>query len=89
MDARAPLSSLRRDRLFRNSLAATILAVLGCLSTHVLAILGITAAVAWLDTVEHALVIAVLCGAGLTLYAVVRHGRCRHLPRSRAGGTTR
>lgn len=70
--------SLRRDHLFRNSLVATILAILGCLATHILAILGVTAAVAWLGTVEHALVVAVIGGAGLTLYAVIRHRRCCH-----------
>lgn len=79
MDSRAPPSSLPRDRLFRNSLAATILAILGCLSTHILAILGVTAAVAWLGTVEHALLVAVIGGAGLTLYAVFRHRRCGHV----------
>ena len=76
MDSHDADTSLRRDRLFRNSLAATIFAILGCLSTHVLGILGVTAAVAWLGTVEHALVVAVVGGAGLTLYAVLRHRRC-------------
>ena len=76
MVSHAPPSSLRGDKLFRNSLAATILAILGCLSTHILAIRGVTAAVAWLGTVEHALVVG---GAALTLYAVLRHRRCRHI----------
>lgn len=78
MRSKAPLSSLRQDKLFRNSLAGTILAILGCLATHILALLGVTAAVAWLGTVEHALVVAVIGGAGLTLYAVIRHRRCHH-----------
>ncbi|HET6629800.1 MAG TPA: hypothetical protein VFG91_08485 [Woeseiaceae bacterium] len=77
MHSQIPPSSLRQSRLFRNSLAATILAILGCLSTHILTILGVTATVAWLGTVEHALVVAVVGSAGLTLYAVFRHRRCR------------
>ena len=76
MDSHAPHTSLRRNRLFRNSLAATIFAILGCLSTHILGILGVTAAVAWAGTVEHALVVGVAGGAGLTLYALLRHRRC-------------
>ena len=75
MDSHATKTSLRRDRLFRNSFAATIVAILGCLSTHVLGILGVTAAVAWAGTVEHALAVGVLGGAGLTLYALLRHRR--------------
>lgn len=78
MHSHFPHSSLRQDKLFRNSLAGTILAILGCVATHLLALIGVTAAVAWLGTVEHALVIAVVGGAGLTLYAVFRHRRCRH-----------
>jgi len=78
MPFKIPANSLRRNRLFRNSLAATTVAILGCLSTHIVAILGITGATAWLGTVEHALVVAAVGGAALTLYAVFRHRRCRH-----------
>lgn len=74
---------LRQDRLFRNSLAATVLAIFGCLSTHLLAIIGITAAVAWFGAVEHVLVVAVIGGGGLTLYAIFRHRRCRHAAHQR------
>lgn len=69
-------NTLSRDRLFRTGLLTTVLAVLSCLSTHILAILGVVGATAWLSTVEHALVFAVVGFAGLTVYAVVRHRRC-------------
>ena len=71
-------NSLRRNRLFRNSFAASMIAILGCLSTHILTILGVTSAAMWLGTVEHALVVAAVGGVTLTLYAVFRHRRCRH-----------
>ncbi|MDN5936606.1 MAG: hypothetical protein L0H75_10630 [Nitrosospira sp.] len=78
MQSQIPPSPLRHDRLFRNSLVATTLAILGCLSTHILGLVGVTAAIAWFGTIEHALIVAVIGGAGLTLYAISRHRRCRH-----------
>lgn len=67
--------ALLRDRLFRGSLAATLLAFLACLATHVLTILGIAGAIAWLGKLEHALVFATGALALLTLYAWRRHHR--------------
>ncbi|MDJ1160269.1 hypothetical protein QNA08_18820 [Chelatococcus sp. SYSU_G07232] len=71
-------TSLGKDGLFRGSLTATVLALLACLSTHVLGILGVAGAVAWFTTLEHALLVAVPAFAALTVYAVLRHRRCRH-----------
>lgn len=68
--------TLVRDRLFRTGLLSTALAVLSCLATHILTILGVVGATAWLSTLEHALVVAVVAFTGLTVYAVVRHRRC-------------
>lgn len=69
-------NTLIRDRLFRTGLLSTALAVLSCLSTHILVFLGVIGATAWLSTLEQALVVAVVGFAGLTIYAVVRHRRC-------------
>lgn len=67
---------LMRDRLFRTGLWSTALAFAACLATHVVTLLGIVGAVAWLSTVEHALIVAVVGFAALTVYAAVRHRRC-------------
>lgn len=78
MDSDAEHTPLRRDRLFRGSLAATLVAITGCLAMHILTLVGVVAAVAWFSAIEHALVVAVIAGAVLTIYAFVRHRRCGH-----------
>ncbi|MDN3519462.1 hypothetical protein QWY84_17790 [Aquisalimonas lutea] len=67
--------SLRKDRLFRTGFAATVVALLACLSTHLLTLLGVAGAVAWLGGLEHALVLVTLGAAALTALAVWRHRR--------------
>lgn len=79
MSSEVPSNSLSHNKLFRNSLMTTAVAILACLSTHLLTIVGVTVAVAWFDAIEHALVVAVIGGAGLTLYAVHRHRQCCHV----------
>lgn len=70
--------SIKHSKLFRNSLLSTVVAIIACLSTHLLTLAGITVAVAWFDAIEHALVLAVIGGACLTVYATYRHRRgCR------------
>ena len=66
---------LRQDRLFRTGFATTVIALLACLGTHVLTLLGIAGAVAWLGGLEHALVFVTLGAAALTAFAVWRHRR--------------
>ena len=73
-----PPKPVLSSRFFRNSLISTLVALLACLSTHVIVLLGLTGAVAWLGTLEHALVFATLALAGLTAYAWFHHRRtCR------------
>jgi len=67
---------LLKDRFFRAGLVSTILALLACLATHLVTLLGVVGAVAWLGTVEHALVIAVIGLAALTGYAAYKHKSC-------------
>ena len=66
---------LMRDRFFGRSLAATGVALLACLATHGLAILGLAGAVAWIGEIEHALLFATVAFAALTVYAWWRHRR--------------
>lgn len=81
---------LLSDRLFRTGLVSTVLAVLVCLSTHILAFLGVVGAVAWFSTLEHAAVVAVFAFAALTAYAVYRHRRCASCAHdARATGASR
>jgi len=70
---------LRDDRLFRSGALATAVAFLACLGTHLVTLLGVAGAVAWLGGLEHALVLLTLGAAGLTAYAAWRHrrGACR------------
>lgn len=75
MTSQPKANTLIRDRLFRTGLLSTALAVLTCLSTHILTILGVVGATAWLATLEHALVVALVGFVGLTFYAFVRHRR--------------
>lgn len=67
--------SLLRDRFFGGSLAATIIAFIACLSTHIITILGVAGAIAWLGELEHALLFTTVAFSGLTLYAWRRHRR--------------
>lgn len=67
---------LTRDRLFRTGAVSTVVAVLVCLSTHILTFLGVVGAVAWFSTLEHAAIVAAIGFAALTAYAVYRHRRC-------------
>lgn len=67
--------SLLKDRLLRTGLVSTAVAFLACLSTHILAIAGVTGAIALAGTVEHALLFAVAAFAALTIYAAIRHRR--------------
>lgn len=76
MTAETKPTSLMRDRLFRTGLWSTVLAFVACLATHVVTLFGIVGAVAWLSTVEHALIVAVVGFAALTVYAAFRHRRC-------------
>lgn len=69
-------SQLMHDRLFRNSLWSTLLALSACLATHLVTLLGVVGAVAWLSDIEHALLVALVGLAGLTVYAYFRHRRC-------------
>src|SRR3546814_20016552 len=75
MASQTKTDALIRDRLFRTGLLSTALAVLTCLSTHILTILGVAGATAWFATLEHALVVALVGCVGLTFYAFVRHRR--------------
>ena len=71
---------LLKNRLFRNSLLSTVVAVLACMSTHVIAILGLAGAVAWLGELEHVLLFLSVALAGLTVYAYFRHRKsCSHV----------
>jgi len=80
MTDNAPSRPLWKDRWVRTGAAATLIALLGCIATHVVVLLGIVGAVAWLATLEHALLAGVVLFAALTGYAVVRHrrGACAH-----------
>lgn len=72
---------LLKDRFFRTGLVSTILALFACLVTHLVTLLGVVGAVAWLGTMEHALVIAVIGLSALTGYAAYKHKRCTaHCP---------
>ena len=66
---------LGHDRLFRTGLISAIIAIVGCLSTHLLVLLGVVSTAAWLGTVEHALFIAAVGFVFLTGYAIWRHRR--------------
>ncbi len=70
--------SVFHDAFFKRSFWSTITALVACLATHLLTLFGIVGAVAWLSDVEHALVIALIGFAVLTVYAFFRHKRCRH-----------
>ncbi len=70
-----PSNKLRDSKLFRVSAVSTLVAALLCLTTHLIALLGVAGAIAWLGTVEHALLFLAAGLALLTIYAVVRHRR--------------
>jgi len=64
---------LSKNKFFTRGLTSTIVAAVACLSTHIVTIVGLSGAVAWLDTLEHALLFLSIALAGLTIYAAVRH----------------
>ncbi len=66
-------NKLRDNTLFRNSFISTILTVLACLSTHIITLLGLAGAVAWLGEAEHILLFLSIGLVGLTIYAYFRH----------------
>lgn len=72
----SPQAPLLKDRLFRTGLVSTTLALAACLATHLVTLFGVVGAMAWLGSLEHALVVAVVGLAGLTAYAAYRHRRC-------------
>lgn len=69
------LPKLREDKLFKVSALSTAIAFLLCVSTHIITLFGVAGAVAWLGTVEHALLFLAAGLAFLTVYAVVKHRR--------------
>lgn len=69
-------TTLFKDRFFRTGLVSTTLALGACLATHLVTLFGVVGAVAWLGTLEHALVIAAIGFAALTGYAAYRHKSC-------------
>lgn len=66
---------LRNDRIFRSSALTTAVAFLACLATHLVTLLGMAGAVAWLGGLEHALLVLTAGAAALTAWAVWRHRR--------------
>ncbi len=67
------------SRFLVASLSATVLAVVACLSTHLVVLLGLAGMVAWLGQLEHALLFASVGFGALTLFAAYRHrkgGKC-------------
>jgi len=72
-------AKLRNDKLFRVSALSTVVAFLLCLSTHIIALFGLAGAIAWLGTIEHALLFLAVGLALLTVYAAIKHRRtCDH-----------
>lgn len=79
MDREQSTPSVMRDPFFKTSLWSTVVTLLACLATHLLTLFGLIGAVAWMTDVEHALVVALVGLAVLTIYAFFRHRRgCRH-----------
>ncbi|MCL7928705.1 hypothetical protein [Halomonas llamarensis] len=66
---------LREDKLFKVSALSTAVAFILCVSTHVITLFGLAGAVAWLGTIEHALLFLAVGLALLTGYAVFKHRR--------------
>lgn len=72
-------SRLHNNRLFRVSALSAVVAFLLCLSTHIIALVGLSGTIAWLGKVEHALLFLAGGLALLTVYAAIRHRRsCSH-----------
>lgn len=75
MNAPASPPSVWQDRWVRLGSASTLLAVLGCVATHVVTLLGLAGAAAWLGGLEHGLLAATLVGILFTAFAIRRHRR--------------
>ncbi len=73
-------SSALKDRWVQLGAASTVLALLGCIATHLVTGFGLAGAIFWLAEAEHALLGATLAGLAFTLFAFWRHrrGQCGH-----------
>ena len=67
--------SQKSSKFLKASVIGTAIAILGCLSIHLLVIAGIATVTATLGHVEHALLFISIALIGLTVFAFIRHRR--------------
>lgn len=73
--------SVFKDNFVKKSAISTAVALIACLSTHLMTLFALSGAIAFMDKLEHALLFLTIGLLGLTLYAIIRHRRnaaCQH-----------
>ncbi|GHE81572.1 hypothetical protein [Thalassotalea profundi] len=69
------------NSLIKKSLISTVIMFLACLSVHLLTLLGLAGAIAYIGEIEHALLFLTITSFCLTIIVIYKHkknGKCPH-----------